>query len=152
MFCCFSFIIAMVNIIPCLCNSGGRRLRESWGGPIQNRLCILRGPIRNRPFILGRPIQSRLCNLGGPIRNVNQSKSVRKAALLLGISLGLCPQEILRSNPASHWKTMSFPPPLLRLTQSYKIQLRIYKYLVGCTFDHCKGIFHRPEQKKDNSN
>ena len=53
------------------------------------------------------------------------SKWVRKdgvflglAGLLLGISLGLCPQEIPRSRLASPWKTLSLPPLLLRLTHS----------------------------------
>ena len=40
------------------------------------------------------------------------------AGLLLGISLGLCPQEIPRSSPASPWKTPSIHPLLLGLTHS----------------------------------
>ena len=67
------FIIAMVNKFPRMLSSGGRRLRETWGGPIRNRLCILGGPIRNRLCILGRPIWNHLCNLGWPIR-----KHIRK--------------------------------------------------------------------------
>ena len=74
LFCCFYFIIAIINRIPRLWNSGGRRLRETWGGPRRNRLCILGWPIRNRLWILGRPIQNRLCILEGliwkPIRNI----------------------------------------------------------------------------------
>ena len=57
-------------------------------------------------------------------QNENLSKRVGKdevflwmAGLLLGISLGLCPWEIPRSSPASPWKTLSFPPILLRLNQ-----------------------------------
>ena len=38
--------------------------------------------------------------------------------LLLGISFGLCPQEIPPSSPASPWKTPSIPPLFLGLTQS----------------------------------
>ena len=56
--------------------------------------------------------------------NVNLSKRVGKdrvflglAGLLLGISLGLRPQEIPRSSPASPRKTLPFLPLLLRLTQ-----------------------------------
>ena len=50
LFCCFSFIIAMVNRILCLWNSVGRRLRETWGGPIRNQLCILQGvPLKSPP-------------------------------------------------------------------------------------------------------
>ena len=58
-------------------------------------------------------------------QNVNLSKRVGKdmvflglAGLILGISLGLSPWEIPRSSPASHWKTLSFPPLLLKLTHS----------------------------------
>ena len=40
------------------------------------------------------------------------------AGLLLGISLGLRPQEIPRRSPASPRKTPSFPPLLLRSTHS----------------------------------
>ena len=57
-------------------------------------------------------------------QNVNLSKRVGKdrvflglAWLLLRISLGLCPREISRSSHASPWKTPSFPPLLLSLTQ-----------------------------------
>ena len=57
--------------------------------------------------------------------NVNQSKTVGidgvflgLAGLLLGISLGLCAQEISPSSPASPWKTPLIPPLLLGLTQS----------------------------------
>ena len=68
LFCCFSFIIALINRILRLWNSGGKILRDTWGGPIQNHLCILGGPIRNRLWIWRRPIWNRLCILGGPIR------------------------------------------------------------------------------------
>ena len=57
-------------------------------------------------------------------QNVNPSKRVGidgiflgLEGLLLGISLGLCPREIPRSNPASPRKTPSIPPLLLGLTQ-----------------------------------
>ena len=60
--CCFSFVIAMLNRIPRLLNSWGRILRETWDGPIRNRLWILGRLIRNRQCILGGPIQK-------PIRN-----------------------------------------------------------------------------------
>ena len=43
--------------------------------------------------------------------------------LFLGISLGLCPREIPRSSPASPWETPSFPPLLLRLTQSVFLEV-----------------------------
>ena len=39
------------------------------------------------------------------------------AGLLLKISLGLCPREILQSSPASPYKTQFIPPLLLGLTQ-----------------------------------
>ena len=68
LFCCVSFIIAMVNRIPRLWNSGWRWLRETWGGPIRNRQCILGLPIRTRLWILGGPIRNRLGILGGSIR------------------------------------------------------------------------------------
>ena len=104
--CCFSFITAMVNIIPHLLNSGQRKLRETWGGPIRNRLYILGEPIRNSLLILGRSILNHLCILGGliwkPIRNRNLSKRVwigrgflGLAGLLLGISLGLAQRKSL---------------------------------------------------------
>ena len=67
--CYFSFLIAINNRNPRLWNSGGRKLRETWGGPIKKRLCILGGPKRNRLWILGRLIRNRLCVLGGPARN-----------------------------------------------------------------------------------
>ena len=58
-------------------------------------------------------------------QNVNLSKIFGKnevflglAGLLLGISLRLCHREIPWSSPASAWKTLSFPPLLLRLTHS----------------------------------
>ena len=44
------------------------------------------------------------------------------AGLLLGIYLGLCPQEIPLSSPASPRKTPSIPPLLLGLTQSQVFQ------------------------------
>ena len=59
----------MTNSIPRLWSSGGRRLKETWGGPIRNRLCILGGPIRHHIMILGRPIRHHLMILGRPIRN-----------------------------------------------------------------------------------
>ena len=46
-------------------------------------------------------------------------------AMLLGISLGLRPQEIPRSSPASPRKTPPIPPLLLRLTQ-YKWKRETY--------------------------
>ena len=70
-------------------------------------------------------------------QNVNLSKRVGKdgvflglAGLLLGISLGLRPQEIPRSSPTSPRKTPSFPPLLLRLTQSCwnSVHVLTYKY------------------------
>ena len=122
LFCNFSFIIAMINRIPRRWNSGGRRLRETWGGPIRNRLCILGGPIRNRLPNLGGPIRNRLCILGGPIRKpiINKVtiwvKRVWKdgvflglGGLILGISLRLRLREIPRSSPGSPWKSPSFP-------------------------------------------
>ena len=58
--------------------------------------------------------------------NVNMSKSARRdvvflklGGLLLGISLRLCPWEIPRRSPVSPRKTPSFPPLLLKLTQSW---------------------------------
>ena len=39
------------------------------------------------------------------------------AGRLLDIPLGLRPQEIPQSSPASPWKTLSIPPLLLGLTQ-----------------------------------
>ena len=66
--CFFSFIVAIVNKNPCLWNSGAKRLRETWGGLIRNRICMFGGPIWNRLCILGRPIGNHLCILGGLIR------------------------------------------------------------------------------------
>ena len=43
------------------------------------------------------------------------------AGLLIGISLWLHAREIPWSSPASPWKTLSFPPLLLRLTQYIKV-------------------------------
>ena len=63
-FCCFYNILAMFNRILRLLTSGGRRLRETWDGPIRNCLCILGGPIGSRLWTVGRPIQNRLCILG----------------------------------------------------------------------------------------
>ena len=118
-----------VDRIPCLWNSGRRRLRETWGGTIQNRLCILGGPIQNHWCISGRPIRNHTWILGGPIqkpiitRMLNLSKRVRKdrvflilPGLLLRISLGLRPREIPRSSPASPWKNPSFRPLLLPIS------------------------------------
>ena len=48
-------------------NSGGRRSRETWGGPLLNRPCILEGPIQNHLWILGRALRNHLCNLKEPI-------------------------------------------------------------------------------------
>ena len=63
-------------------------------------------------------------------QNVNPSKRVQMdgvflglAGLLPGISLGLCRREILRSSPASLWKTQSIPPLLLGLTRYFRRQL-----------------------------
>ena len=68
--------------------------------------------------------------------NVNLSKRVGKdrvflglAWLLLGISLGLRLWEIPRSSPASPWKTPSFPPLLLRLTQYKSFNTMHYQCL-----------------------
>ena len=48
------------------------------------------------------------------------------AGRLLGISLGLCPQEISQSSPASPGKTPSIPPLLLGLTHSWPLGLQIF--------------------------
>ena len=65
------------------------------------------------------------------------------AWLLLGISLGLCHQEIPRSSPASPWKTPSFPPLSLRLTQYtiLKNGIWILNYLNFVIFDKCISQF-----------
>ena len=59
---------------------------------------------------------------GGPLDTQTYPRVILKppseAGLLLGISLGLRPREIPRSSPASPQKTPSFPPLLLRLTQT----------------------------------
>ena len=69
------------------------------------------------------------------------------AELLLRISLGLCPQEIPRSSPASPWKTSSSPPLLLGLTHSQLLNNVILKFnfqallnQLGHIFPYCPAV------------
>ena len=88
----------MVNRIPCLWKSGGRKLRKTWGGPIRNRPCILGGPIWNRLWVLGRPIRSRLCILGGPIRKHIRNRLSIWAGMAAPQNFPwFCPWEVPRS-------------------------------------------------------
>ena len=65
------------------------------------------------------------------------------AGLLLRISLGLSLREIPRRRPASPWKTLSFPPLLLKLTQNTLFFLRIKKSLslTFCVARRQKGSY-----------
>ena len=67
LFCCFSIIIAMVNWIPRLWNSSGRRLGETWGGPQTEPSMDFRR-VNTELSIDFRLIWNRQYNLGGPIR------------------------------------------------------------------------------------
>ena len=105
-FCCFSYIIAMVH--------QNSLTVEFWQEKIEGSL-------------------RRANTKSYKKKNVNLSKRVRKdrvflglAGLLLGISLWLCPRKIPCSSPASHWKTPSFPPLLLRLTQYDLTELHVF--------------------------
>ena len=114
-FCCFSCIIAMVH--------QNSPTLEFWQEKIDGNL---------RRANTEPSVDLRRANTEPSVdfKKANTEPSVL-GGLLLGISLGLCRQEIPRSSPASPWKTPPFPSLLLRLTHYFSSTWLIFCPQVG---------------------